>query len=267
MAAAVEQAASTKQPAAMMERRLDDLDLCVMMLDGKAFHDTTLITALGVDSSGRKHVRGLWPGATEDSDLCGSLLDDLMERGLNRHKRLLFVIDGNKALQKAIRDRFGTSVLIQRCRIHKERNIRRYLPRKYHCLLAMKLKAAFGMTDHAEALQALGTVQDWLGSINHAAAKSLQEGFDELLTVTKLQLPASLTKSFAGTNLIESGFSIADDLCRNVKRWRNANMAWRWGGTILLEAEKRFRRIKGYRQMPLLLSKLEQLVDFKEAVT
>jgi putative transposase len=260
------QAASAKQLAAMMERRLDDLDLCVMMLDGKDFHDYTLITALGVDSLGRKHVLGLWPGATENSEVCGALLDDLMERGLSRQKRLLFVIDGSKALRKAIRDRFGTSVLIQRCRLHKERNIRRYLPRKHHRLLTMKLKAAFGMTDHAEAIRELRQVQDWLGSINDAAAKSLQEGFEELLTVTKLQLPPSLTKIFASTNLIESGFSIADDLCRNVKHWRNANMAWRWGGTVLLEAEKRFHRIRGYRELPLLLNTLEQLVDSKEAV-
>jgi len=260
------QAASAKQLAAMMERRLDDLDLCVLMLDGKEFHDYTLITALGVDSSGRKHVLGLWPGATENSEVCGALLDDLMERGLSGKKRMLFVIDGGKALRKAVRDRFGTSVLIQRCRIHKERNIRRYLPRKYHRLLAMKLKAAFGMTDHGEAVKELRKVQDWLGSINAAAAKSLQEGFEELLTVTKLQLPPSLRKTFAHTNLIESSFSIADDLCRNVKRWRNANMAWRWGGTVLLEAEKRFHRIKGYRELPLMLVKLEQLVDAKEAV-
>jgi putative transposase len=178
----------------------------------------------------------------------------------------LFVLDGAKALKKAVTDRFGKSTLIQRCRLHKARNIRRYLPQKYHRLLALKLKAAFGMTDHAEAVKELRKVQDWLSSINDAAAKSLEEGFEELLTVNQLQLPTSLKKLFDNTNLIESCFSLADDLCRNVKRWRNANMAWRWAGTVLLEAEKRFHRIKGYRELPLLLNKLEQLVDSEEAV-
>ena len=260
------QAASAKQLAALMERRLDDLDLCVLLIDGKGFGDDTLITVVGVDSAGHKHVLGLWPGATENSEVCGALLDDLMERGLNRSRRYLFVIDGAKALKKAITDRFGKSILIQRCRLHKARNIRRYLPQKYHRLLALKLKAAFGMTDHAEAVKELRKVQDWLSSINDAAAKSLEEGFEELLTVNQLQLPASLKKLFDNTNLIESCFSLTDDLCHNVKRWRNANMAWRWAGTMLLEAEKRFHRIKGYRELPLLLNKLEQLVDSKEAV-
>jgi len=260
------QSASARQLAAMMERRLEELDICVLMLDGKEFHDYTLITALGIDSAGHKRVLGLWPGATENSEVCGALLDDLLERGLSRQKQYLFVIDGSKALKKGITDRFGTSMLVQRCRLHKERNLRRYLPKKYHRLVAMKLKAAFGMTDYAEAVGELRKVQDWLGSINQAAAQSLEEGFEELLTVNKLQLPASLKKVFANTNLIESCFSVADDLCRNVKRWRDANMAWRWGGTVLLEAEKRFRRIKGYRELPLLLTQLQQLIDTREAV-
>jgi len=260
------QAASTKQLAALMERRLDDRDLCVLVIDGKGFGDYTLITAVGVDSAGHKHVLGLCPGATENSEVCGALLDDLLERGLNRTRRYLFVIDGAKALKKAITDRFGKSTLIQRCRLHKARNIRRYLPRKHHRLLAMKLKAAFGMTDYAEAVKELRKVQDWLGSINDAAAQSLEDGFGELLTVNKLQLPALLKKLFDHTNLIESSFSLTEDLCHNVKRWRNANMAWRWAGTVLLEAEKRFHRIKGYREMPILLNKLEQLVDTQEAV-
>jgi transposase-like protein len=260
------QAASAKQLAALMERRLDDLDLCVILIDGKKFGDYMLITVLGIDSAGRKHVLGLWPGATENSEVCGALLDDLLERGLNRTRRYLFVIDGAKALKKAVTDRFGKSTLIQRCRLHKARNIRRYLPQKYHRLLALKLKAAFGMTDHAEAVKELRKVQDWLSSINDAAAKSLEDGFEELLTVNKLQLPASLKKLFDNTNLIESSFSLTDDLCHNVKRWRNANMAWRWAGTVLMEAEKRFHRIKGYREMPFLLNQLKQLVDSKEAV-
>jgi transposase-like protein len=137
----------------LCERRIDNMDVCVLMLDGKEFHDWTLITAMGIDAHGYEHVLGLWSGATENSDVCGALLDNLIERGLPPQKKYLFVIDGSKALKKAITDRFGTLAVIQRCRIHKERNTK-----KYHRLLAMKLRAAFGMTDYDEALKELRKV-------------------------------------------------------------------------------------------------------------
>jgi transposase-like protein len=260
------QAASAKQLSQLMERRLDEMDICVILLDGKEFGETTIITALGIDMAGNKHILGLWPGATENSDVCGSLLDDMMQRGLSVGVQYLFVIDGSKALKKAITDRFGTSALIQRCRIHKHRNIRSYLPKKHHRLLAMKLKAAFSMTDHAEALKELRKVHDWLVSISDAAAGSLDEGFEELLTVNKLKLPASLRKLFGSTNMIESCYSVAGDLCRNVKRWRGEGMAKRWAGAVLLETEKRFYRIRGHREMPALAAILKRIIDTKEAV-
>jgi len=259
-------AASIRQLRQLLERPLHDLDLCVILLDGKEFHDYTLIVALGVDSGGCKHVLGLWPGATENAEVCGALLDDLMERGLSPDKRYLFVLDGAKALKKAVTERFGSEVLIQRCRLHKERNIQRYLPKKYHQLLSRKLWTAWGMTKYQEAHKELQKVHDWLASVNQAAARSLDEGFEQTLTVTRLGLPEELRRLFSSTNIIENCFSRADDLCRNVKRWRNANMAWRWGGTVLLEAERHFHRIMGYRQMPLLIEALSQAVDRKEAV-
>lgn len=260
------QAASAKQLSQLMERRLDEMDICVILLDGKEFGDTTIITALGIDMAGNKHILGLWPGATENSDVCGSLLDDMIQRGLSVGIQYLFVIDGSKALRKAITDRFGTSALIQRCRIHKERNIRSYLPKKHHRLLAMKLKAAFSMTDYAEALKELTKVRDWLMSISDAAAGSLEEGFDELLIVNKLKLPISLRKLFGSTNTIESCYSLTGDLCRNVKRWRGANMTMRWAGVMLLETERRFYRVRGHREMPILAVILKRIVDTKEAV-
>jgi transposase-like protein len=249
-----------------MERRLDNLDICVILLDGKEFGDTTIITALGVDAAGNKHILGLWPGATENSVVCGSLLDDMIERGLSVGTQYLFVIDGAKALKKAITDRFGRSALIQRCRIHKERNIRSYLPKKHHRLLAMKLRAALAMTDYAEALRELRKVHEWLMSISDAAANSLEEGFEELLTVNKLKLPVSLKKLFGSTNMIESCYSLTGDLCRNVKRWRGEGMARRWAGAMLLETEKRFYRIRGHREMPMLAAMLKRNVDTTEAV-
>jgi putative transposase len=260
------QSASAEQLRALMERRLETLDICVLLLDGKEFHEHTLITALGIDTQGYKHVLGLWPGATENSVVCGALLDNLIERGLSVDKKYLFIIDGSKALKKAITERFGTTALIQRCRIHKERNIRGYLPKKHHRLLAMKLRAAFGMTDYNEALKELGKVHQWLMTISEVAANSLQEGFEELLTVHKLKLSGLHKKLLGSTNMIESCLSIVDDLCRNVKHWRNENMAVRWAGSVLLEAEKRFYRMKGHRELPMLVEALQQNVDSKEAV-
>ena len=259
-------AASTKKLRQLLDRPLDDLALCVILIDGKQFHDFTLITALGIDSDGGKHVLGLWPGASENSELCGQLLDELIERGLSTQQQYLFILDGSKALAKAVKDHFGKQVLIQRCRIHKERNIQKYLPKKYHKLLMMKLRAAWDMTDYDEAKKELYKVHDWLASINQAAARSLEEGFDQSLTVNKLCLSEPLRRRFDNTNIIESCFSLADDLCRNVKRWRDANMAWRWAGTVLLEVEKRFHRVRGYRDLPLLIEKLQEAVDCEEAV-
>ena len=259
-------AASAGQLKQMLERSLADEDLCVLFLDGKEFHDTTLIVALAVDSGGRKHVLGLWPGATENTEVCAALLDDLIERGLSRDKSYLFVLDGAKALRKAVVQRFGTQALIQRCRVHKKRNIKKYLPKKYHGMLSMKLQVAWEMTDYQQARTELRKVHDWLASINQAAARSLEEGFEETLTVNRLKLPSPLRRLLASTNIIESCFSLTGDLCRNVKRWRNVDMAWRWAGTVLLEAEKRFHRIQGYREMPLLINALGDTVDSKEAV-
>ena len=262
-------AASTKRLRQMLERPLPDLQLCVILIDGKQFHDFTLITALGIDIEGRKHVLGLWPGATENSEICGQLLDELVERGLSTQQQYLFILDGSKALAKAVRARFGQQVLIQRCRLHKERNIQRYLPKSYHKLLKMKLRAAWAMTDYEEAKKQLYKVHDWLASINQAAARSLEEGFDQTLTINRLGLPEQLRRLFSSTNIIESCFSLADDLCGNVKHWRDVNMAWRWAGTVLLEAERHFHRIKGYRQLPLLveaLKELKEVVDHQEVV-
>jgi len=259
-------AASTKRLRQLLDRPLHDLPLCVILIDGKEFHDFTLITALGVDIGGSKHLLGLWPGATENAEVSGQLLDELIERGLSTQQRYLFILDGSKALKKAVKARFGRQVLIQRCCLHKERNIQKYLPKKYHKLLAMKLRAAWGMTNYEEAKKELYKVHDWLASINQAAARSLDEGFEETLTVNRLDLSEQLRRLFRSTNIIESCFSLADDLCRNVKHWRDANMAWRWAGTVLLEVEKRFHRIKGYRDLPLLIERLKEVIDHQEAV-
>jgi putative transposase len=258
-------AASSKQLKEMLERPLGELDLCVLFLDGKEFHDFTLIVAVGVDRQGHKHVLGLWSGATENSDVCGALLDDLIERGLSKEKSYLFVLDGAKALKKAVVSRFGVKTLIQRCRVHKKRNIQKYLPKKYHRMLSLKLKMAWGMTEYDKAMKELRKVHDWLASINQEAAASLDEGMEETLTINRLNLPAQLRRIFSSTNIIESCFSRAGDLCRNVKRWRDGNMARRWAASVLLNAQSRFRRIQAYSQLPQLINAMATLLDKKEA--
>ena len=259
-------AASSQQLQQLLERPLGELDLCVLFLDGKEFHDFTLIVAMGVDRQGRKHVLGLWSGATENAVVCGALLDDLIARGLSMDKPYLFILDGAKALKKAVVSRFGSQGLIQRCRLHKKRNLQKYLPKKYHGMLSMKLRMAWGMTEYDKAYQELRKVHDWLASINQAAAESLEEGMEETLPINRLGLPSQLRRLFASTNLIESCFSRAGDLCRGVKHWRDGNMAQRWAGTVLLEAETRFRRIQAYGQLPLLINALTNTLDKQEAV-
>jgi putative transposase len=258
-------AASRRQLKEMLERPLGELDLCVVFLDGKEFHDFTLIVAVGVDRQGRKHVLGLWSGATENAEVCGALLDDLLERGLSKDKSYLFVLDGAKALKKAVVSRFGSKALIQRCRVHKKRNLQKHLPKKYHGMLSLKLKMAWGMTEYDQALKELRKVHDWLASINQAAAASLEEGLEETLTINRLGLPPQLRRIFSSTNLIESCFSRAGDLCRNVKRWRDGNMACRWAASVLLDAQSRFRRIQAYSQLPLLINAMATFLDRQEA--
>ncbi len=258
-------AASRRQLKEMLERPLGELDLCVVFLDGKEFHDFTLIVAVGVDRQGRKHVLGLWSGATENAEVCGALLDDLIERGLSKDPSYLFVLDGAKALKKAVVSRFGSKALIQRCRVHKKRNLQKYLPKKYHGMLSLKLKMAWGMTEYDKALKELGKVHDWLASINQAAAASLEEGLEETLTINRLGLPPQLRRIFSSTNLIESCFSRAGDLCRGVKRWRDGNMACRWAASVLLDAQSRFRRIQAYSQLPQLINAMATLLDRQEA--
>jgi putative transposase len=249
----------------MLERPLGDLDLCVLFLDGKEFHDFTLMVAVGVDRQGHKHVLGLWSGATENAEVCGALLDDLIGRGLATDKPYLFVLDGAKALKKAVVSRFGSRALIQRCRVHKKRNIQKYLPKQYHGMLSLKLKVAWDMTEYDKALKELRKVHDWLASINQAAAASLEEGMEETLTINRLGLSPQLRRIFSSTNLIESCFSRAGDLCRGVKRWRNGNMACRWAATVLLEAQSHFRRIQAYSQLPQLINAMATLLDRQEA--
>ncbi len=254
-------AVSGQQLRQLMERRLEGHDVAVILIDGKEFGKFTVITALGITSDGHKQVLGLWPGATENSVVCGALLDELIERGLSVQKSYLFVLDGSKALSKAVKAHFGDQTLIQRCRIHKKRNILKYLPKSQHRLFGLKWSAVWKASQYVDARRELQKIQSWLAGYSESAAASLEEAFEDLLTVYRMKLPERLRRSLNSTNLIESVYSRAGDLMGRVRYWRNESMAKRWSGAVMLRAEKGFRRLQGCTQMPVLMMALGRLVD------
>jgi putative transposase len=259
-------AASTEALRQLCERPLGGLDLAVLLIDGIRFGEFLLIAALGVSGDGTKHVLGLWQGDTEKAEVAGGLLDDLIGRGLDPAKKYLFVLDGAKALAKAVRSKFGVEVLIQRCTVHKCRNVLGHLPPRHHRRLAWRLKAAWNMKDYAKAKQELEALVKELAELNPSAAASLEEGLEETLTLHRLGVPETLRVSLRSTNLIESSFSTTRQASQRVKRWRTADQVWRWAGSSLLEAEKRFKRVKGYAAMGVLRVALDRVVDSAKAV-
>ena len=258
--------ASSKELQKLMERPLEDLDLFAVMLDGIHLKEYTLIVALGFASDGIKHVLGLWQGATENATLCKALLTDLRDRGLRTDCRTLFVLDGSKALQKGVDQVFGGHAVIQRCQQHKRENVLSYLPKSCHGILKQRLRVAWGLTSYSEARKSLLQTVEYLEGVSHSAANSLREGLEETLTLHRLQASPLLRKTFSTTNSIESCFSRSRDLLHNVKAWKNEDMALRWAGAVLLKAEKKFRKIKGYREIPLVVSSLRKEVDAQSAV-
>ena len=258
-------AATAKELASLMERPLEDADLAVIMVDGIHFHDFTLVVALGVALDGKKQVLGIWDGATENATMVKALLEDLVERGLSTDRSYLFVIDGSKALRKGIISVFGKDALIQRCQFHKEKNVLSYLPERHQATIRRALRAAWGMRRHDKARKALLKIVSKLEALSPGAAASLREGLEETITIHRIDVPVELRDVLKTTNPIENIFARTRELCRNVKKWRSAEMALRWAATMLLHAERRFRRVIGHRQMLQLVKRIEG-VDKKEAV-
>ena len=259
-------AATTKELAALLERDLSQLDVLAVMLDGVHFHSYTLIVALAFTSDGRKHVLGLWQGATENSTLCKALLTDLRDRGLRTDVKTLFILDGSKALGKAVGEVYGDNAIIQRCQIHKRGNVLSYLPKSCHGIVKQRLRVAWGMRDYSDAKKSLNQILDYLEGISHSAANSLREGLEDTLTLHRLTRSPALRRIFSTTNSIESVFSRAKDLSRNVRNWKNENMVERWAGAVLLRAEKGFRKIRGFRELPLLNASLRKEIDVSRDV-
>lgn len=233
-------------------------ELVALLLDGQYFRRECLVVALGVDSEGRKHVLGLWHGASENSTLVKALLADLRERGLHTEGRMLVVIDGAKALYKGVREVFGERALIQRCRVHKLRNVVEHLPLEKRAQAVWRLRGAWAKATPEEALKELRACVRWLETISPSAARSLEEGLEETLTIARLGLPELLERTFSSTNLIESCFARTAAWTRRVKRWRNGKMVLRWGAAALLFAEKGFRRVRGHEHMSQLLEDLNR---------
>jgi transposase-like protein len=231
-------------------------DLAALLIDGQYFRRECLIAAMGVDKQGQKHVLGLWHGATENSTLVRELLADLRERGLNTEGAMLVVLDGAKALYKGVREVFGERALIQRCRVHKLRNVLEHLPLEKRQQAAWRLRAAWAKATPEEALRELRACVKWLDTISPHAARSLEEGLEETLTVTRLGMHPLLVRTFGSTNLIESCFARTQSWTHRVKRWRGAKMVLRWGAAALLFAEKGFRRVRGYDHLSQLIEAL-----------
>jgi len=264
--AGLSKSAASRRFVALSAARLKDwmtsdvagLDLLVIQIDGiHMAEDLILVVAIGVDARGDKHPLGLAEGATENAATVQALIDNLVERGLDPAVPRLFIIDGAKALSKAIRRTFGDAAAIQRCQIHKARNIVERLPKSLHASVRRVLRQAWELdvADKAEKLLrnlARRLERDWAG-----VAGSILEGIDELLTVTRLCLPKQLRRSLACTNIIENLMSTVRRVCRNVKRWRSASMAMRWTAAAMQEAAKGFRRLKAHKQLPTLRVALE----------
>ena len=255
--------ASREKVKQLMERPLGELRLCAALIDGTPFKDRQMIVALGIGCDGRKTVLGLREGATENATVVGALLSDLLERGLDFSTPRLYVLDGAKALHTAVRRHAGESAFIQRCQVHKKRNVVDHLPEQHKPDVRRKLQNAYSMADYSDAKRALEQLHHELMHLNPSAARSLEEGLEETLTLHKLRVPDQLRRTLCCTNVIESAFSIVETVCRNVKRWRDGDQIERWVGSGLLVAEQQFRKVIGYRQIPLLLSSMANAVSHK----
>jgi transposase-like protein len=250
----------------LMERRLDKMRLCALLIDATPFEGQQMVAALGISEDGRKTILGIRQGATENATVVGELLGDLMERGLDFTAPRLYILDGAKALTAAVKKHAGESAAIQRCQVHKRRNVLDHLTDEQKPGVAKKLNAAYALEDYGAAKLALNTLHRELMDLNPSAARSLGEGMEETLTVHRLHLPLQLRKTMASTNVIESAFSIVEQVCKNVKRWHGGDQRERWVGSGLLVAEKQFRRIMGYKQISALIKELEAPTSSKSDV-
>jgi len=248
-------AKTAAQLAAWQSTPLDTLDLVGLILDGVHIGDHCLVVALGIAADGQKHALGLWEGATENATVCQSLLANLQSRGLRTDRSLLVILDGSKALRNAVQATFGQAALVQRCQLHKLRNVMDHLPERQRPWVQAIMRRAY-RSDVPTARRLLQDLARRLEDEYPSAAESVREGLEETLTVMGLGLSERLQRSLTTTNAAESLISRTRHVKRNVKRWRGGKMMLRWVAAGVLEAVKGFRRLKGHRDMPTLVAKL-----------
>jgi transposase-like protein len=253
-------AATAERLAEFRSRPLDDQRWLICFVDGFDFAGHTMVGALGVTADGTKVPLGVVEGSTENATVVRALIAGLRDRGLDASEGILFVLDGGKALARAVRDVFGDHAVIARCRTHKERNVIDHLPEAERPWVRRKLRAAWTNPNADEAEAALRALAGQLERVNPDAAASLREGLTQTLTVTRLGVTGSLLKTVMGTNPVESMIEIVREHARNVKRWQPGDMRLRWAAAGMLAAATQFRRVKGYRQLPQLANALRHAV-------
>jgi putative transposase len=244
--------------AELMSRRLDDVRLAVLMLDGIELKGRTNVVALGISTEGVKIPLGLWEGSTENATVATALLSDLVERGLDTTQGVLCVLDGSKALRKAVCDVFGERAPVQRCLRHKERNVLEHRPERDRPPLRRRLRSAWALEDPERARERLTALAIELERQHPGAASSLREGMEETLTLQRLGITDQLKRTLESTNPIKSMIEIVRRTSRNVKRWSSGEMALRWTAAGMLEAERQFRRVIGYKQLAALALAVER---------
>jgi transposase-like protein len=249
--------ASRRKLEQLQTRSLAQLAICVLMIDGTIFKGANLVVAMGIDRFGHKVVLGLRQGATENAAVVGELLSELAERGLDFKQPRLYVVDGGKAIRRAIQDHAGEAAFFQRCQVHKIRNVCEHLPEARQPAVRYQMRAAYEKTTVADAKQVLYQLHDQLLEDNPSAAGSLAEGLEETLTVIDLGVPPKLRRSLSSTNGIESSFSVVDRICRQVKRWQGSDHRLRWVGSAMFYAESHWNRLHGYQQIGTLVTSLK----------
>jgi transposase-like protein len=251
-------ALSAARLAEWLSRSLKELELAVVLVDGIHFRDRVVLVALGIDAQGEKHVLGLREGSTENATVVRSLIADLIERGLDPERPRLWVIDGAKALRRALRDHFGEAALVQRCQVHKLRNVLEHLPEHVRPSVRRAMRDAWMSRDAELALRQLERLARSLAREHPGAAGSLREGMEETLTVQRLGIDGALLRTLRSTNPIENLNGAVAHHTRNVRRWRDGQMLLRWIGAALLEATRGFRRVRGHRDLPKLCAALKR---------
>lgn len=239
-----------------LSRGLEDIDLAVLMIDGMHVDGRVVLVAVAIDAAGDKHVLGLREGGSENATICRELLSDLQARGLRTDRRILAVLDGSKALSKAVREVFGDRVVVQRCQAHKVRNILDQLPEKARPSVRRALRQAYRAKRHKSANALLVNLLARLKPEHLGAAKSLEEGLAESIAVKKYQLPEWLERTLSTTNVIENLIGSVRALTGRVRRWHDGQMVVRWTATALLEASQRFHRVRDHRGLKTLLLQL-----------